>query len=193
MRRIGIYSGTFDPVHEGHLAFARHALQDCELDEVIFLPEAEPRGKHAVTDLIHRTMLLEHATRDVPRFRVISLDSKQFTVQHTLPELRGLLGDADLTFLIGSDVAHTFPFRWEGLDTLCREVAFAIGLRARDDPAEVDAILTAMKQTYSGLRYTYIQTPAADVASSQIREGARTHTGLPPAVQDYIRQHGLYQ
>ncbi|HEU5121705.1 MAG TPA: adenylyltransferase/cytidyltransferase family protein, partial [Candidatus Saccharimonadales bacterium] len=62
MRRIGIYSGTFDPVHYGHIAFAASAIRACNLDEVVFLPEPQPRYKAGVTDIAHRLALLTMAT-----------------------------------------------------------------------------------------------------------------------------------
>src|SRR5258706_12226030 len=100
-KHIGIYSGTFDPVHPGHIAFAREALQTCKLDEVIFLPEQTPRGKEAVTDLSHRIALLERALADEPNMRILKLQSPQFTVADTLPEIHNLLGTTRLTRLIG--------------------------------------------------------------------------------------------
>src|SRR5258706_15577528 len=103
-KHIGIYSGTFDPVHPGHVAFALETLQTCKLDEVIFLPEQTPRDKQAVTDLSHRIALLERALADEPNMRVLKLRSPQFTVADTLPEIYAALKDTQLTLLVGSDV-----------------------------------------------------------------------------------------
>src|SRR5689334_18729374 len=160
--RVGIYPGAFDPIHRGHIAFATAAMQMCQLDTVVFLPEHKPRDKHNVTDISHRIALIKLATSPLGPFEVLKLASDQFTVRETLPEIQAKFAGADLTFLIGSDVVKTFRYRWEGLDTLFREVSFAVGMRANDDPKEVTEIMTEMEQTYAvKLHYTYVQTLAS--------------------------------
>jgi nicotinate-nucleotide adenylyltransferase len=192
--RIGVYSGTFDPIHQGHMAFAQAAMLACELDEVVFLPEPRPRNKQKVTDISHRTALIERATRASASLRVMSLSSDQFTVTTTLPELRAAFNNAHLTFLVGSDVVQTFPYRWEGLGVLFDQVSFAVGMRSDDSADEIAAIMTRMGQEYnSEPHYTYIHTPVADLASSKIRDGLVDASWLPdPEMLSYIQDHGLY-
>ncbi|HTH72030.1 MAG TPA: adenylyltransferase/cytidyltransferase family protein [Candidatus Pristimantibacillus sp.] len=192
-RHIGLFSGTFDPIHQGHLAFAAEARRVCGLDEVLFMPERRPRGKHGVTDIAHRIALIERATKTEAAFRVLSLAADQFTVKNTLPELRSLLGKADLTLLIGSDVVRTFSYRWEGLDTLFKEVSFAVGMRADDNPAEITELLAGLEREYgTKIRYTAINTPEAGMASSQIRSNSASAARLHPDTIAYIQEHGLY-
>lgn len=191
--RIGIYSGTFDPVHPGHITFAQAAAQVCQLDEIVFLPERRPRGKHTVTDISHRIALIKLSAKSLDSFRVLRLASDQFTVKDTLPELRSIFGSERLTFLIGSDVVRTFSYRWPGLDMLLREVSFAIGLRANDSPEEIAGIMAGLEQEYkTSIRCTYVHTPANDFASSQIRNGTAGTSQLHPDTISYIRKHGLY-
>src|SRR5262249_18397789 len=133
-RHIGIYSGTFDPIHAGHVAFAAQAMRDCSLDAVIFLPEPKPRGKQNVTSLAHRCALIKLATEHEPNFSVLRLASPHFTVSDTLPKLQQKFVDAHLTFLMGSDVAKSLG-HWEGVKTLLQHASITIGLRERDDPA----------------------------------------------------------
>src|SRR5688500_13565413 len=113
--RIGIFPGTFDPVHQGHVAFCLEALRVCKLDEVLLLPERVPREKQNVADFSRRRSLLQDAVSARPALHVMVLNSDQFTVKETLPELQRKLGDAELTLLVGSDVVRTFLYRWEGL------------------------------------------------------------------------------
>ncbi|HVI69805.1 MAG TPA: adenylyltransferase/cytidyltransferase family protein, partial [Magnetospirillaceae bacterium] len=63
MKRVGVFSGTFDPVHRGHLAFALSAQKRAQLDTVVFLPEHSPRGKIAVGSFTHRLEMLRLATK----------------------------------------------------------------------------------------------------------------------------------
>lgn len=191
--QIGIYSGTFDPVHQGHIAFAKEALRICKLDEVIFLPERQPRAKRQVTNISHRIALLKRATSHIAEFHVVNLAADQFTVQNSLPELRALFGRADLTFLMGSDVVKTFPYRWDGLSTLLHEVSFVVGTRTNDSSEEVVAIMKQMEQEYGlSIDYMCIHAPEAKLASSPIRNGTADTAWLPPATVGYIHKHGLY-
>lgn len=192
-RKVGIYSGTFDPVHLGHVAFAREAQRRCQLAEVVFLPEQTPRGKTVVTDLFHRIALLERALTDEPGMRVATLTSPQFTVAQTLPEIRALLPNTQLVLLMGSDVVKTFTHRWEGLEALLREVELAIGLRAHDIRKDLAGILTHIEKTYHmPVRHTFITTDNADIASSHIRKGGRRTEWLHPDLLRYIQEHQLY-
>jgi nicotinate-nucleotide adenylyltransferase len=169
-RRIGIYPGTFDPVHPGHISFAQEALRACQLDEIALLPERLPRGKQHVTGLAQRVRLLTEATAATPGVRIVQLQSAQFTVSETLPELRQLFPHAELTLLVGSDVARTFLYRWPGLKILLASMQLAIGLRAHDTPEEMAGIIQELEQQYSiTVPYTLIHTPHAHLASSHFR------------------------
>jgi nicotinic acid mononucleotide adenylyltransferase len=117
----------------------------------------------------------------------------RFTVKDTLPELRDRFGDASLTLLAGSDVVRTFPYRWEGLDTLLRAMDLAIGLRAGDSEAAVAAIIHDLEKEYGHvIPHTFVLTPEADLASTHIRSGTVHYSRLHPATVAYIRAHGLY-
>lgn len=168
--RIGIYSGTFDPVHAGHIAFARAAARACRLSEVVFLPERQPREKQQVTPLKMRLSQLETAVAPYPELRVVALKDRQFSVQETLPRLQALFAGAELTLLVGSDVVRTFRYRWEGLELLLRAMPLAIGMRKGDDQAETEAIIKELAAQYKlVLTPAYIHTPHAHLTSSQLR------------------------
>ncbi|HSX00592.1 MAG TPA: adenylyltransferase/cytidyltransferase family protein, partial [Patescibacteria group bacterium] len=82
---IGIYSGTFDPIHVGHIAFAKEVARELTLDTVIFLPEQRPRGKQRVTDIHHRVELIKQSIQNDNQLQILSLPMQQFTVAETLP------------------------------------------------------------------------------------------------------------
>lgn len=191
--RTGIYPGTFDPVHSGHIAFAKKALQLCRLDEVVFLPEQRPRGKDKVTDITHRVALIEQATADISGLRVMQLASEQFTVHQTLPELRRACRGSQLTLLAGSDIARTFLHSWKNLEVLLGEVSLAIGVRSKDDPDEIRMIMTQLSHEYSiPVAHTLLSAPEADMTSSQIRSGRADLSRLHPDILGYIQKHRLY-
>lgn len=168
--KIGIYPGTFDPVHPGHISFAKETLLHCHLDRIIFIPETSPRGKTSVTALSERLELLRYMLEEPAHLEALHIMSSPFTVTHTLPELQQLFPQAELTLLIGSDIVHTFDHRWEGLDELFKTMPLAIGLRSGDTGEGIRAILSRHAHDRGiSIRHTLIQTPHAHVSSSAIR------------------------
>lgn len=174
MYKTGIYPGAFDPLHQGHIAFAREAIKVCGLDEVVFLPERLPRGKDNVTGLTERVALLREGLSG-EGLRVAQLASDRFTVKDTLPELLEMFAGSELTLLLGSDIALTLTYRWEGLEILLASVSLAIGMRGDDSPDEIAGIITALEKEYGlAVTHTIVQTEHAGLASSQIRLGQLT-------------------
>jgi len=194
MQRIGIYSGTFDPIHVGHIAFAKAAAAELSLDTIVFLPERQPRNKQNITDFHHRIALIRQAIQNEEKLRVIAVPSNQFTVATTLPEIRRHLPGAQLTLLIGSDIVHTFTYRWDGLDILIKEVKLAVGIREGDNQGELEAIFTQLEAQYDmPITRKYIATESAHLASSQLRAGKISPSQLPhPTMIKYIRDNRLY-
>jgi nicotinate-nucleotide adenylyltransferase len=190
---IGIYSGTFDPIHNGHIAFCLEAISTGGLDKVIILPEETPRAKHNVTDMAHRVAMLERAVRPFPQLEVMQLDLAQFCVGGTLPELQRRFPDAELTLLVGSDVVETFAYRWPGLEKLLAAMSLAIGLRDNDTAEEVADLIAQLEHEYSiAIRYKILPSPHEHLASSDVRQGSHTITDISPEVGDYIKTHKLY-
>ncbi|MDB5167062.1 MAG: Cytidyltransferase-related protein [Candidatus Saccharibacteria bacterium] len=170
-RHIGIYSGTFDPVHKGHISFALEAIKNRNLDEVVFLPERRPREKSSVSDISHRITTLKQAIHTIPKLSVVRLSSEQFTTKDTLPELKTMFPDASFTLLLGSDVVRTFTYRWQDLDILLSSVTLAIGMRNNEKANEIVTILTDLEKTYHiKIDYTLIYTEHGHLASTHIRK-----------------------
>ena len=107
--RIGIYAGTFNPVHTGHIAFALQATQAANLDMVYFMPERRPRDKQEVEHFGHRMAMLRRATEPHTQLDLLDLVDVNFSVLRTLPQLQQTFPDSQLVFLVGSDVAPTIP------------------------------------------------------------------------------------
>lgn len=189
--RIGIYSGTFDPVHNGHVAFALCALEAAKLDEVVMIPEKRPRGKEEVTDLEHRFELLVRAIEPYEGLSVRLLGAEQFCVGGTMPELRAMFGDAQLYLLLGSDVVKTFPERWNNLDDLFTQMKLVIGLRKGDTRRSMKKLLKGLDVTVHP-RYVFVDSPLAASSSTRVRHGEVVRD-IAPAVSSYIQQHKLYR
>jgi len=196
MKKVGIYGGSFDPVHKGHMAFAHQAIEQCGLDKVFFLVEPRPRRKQGVKALEHRAEMVQLAVAKDPKLGSIWLEQQRFTPHSTLPVLHQRFKGAELHMLMGDDLlSHFAGADWPNFDELVRDMRFVIGLR-HYSRAEVEHRLDIIQQTTGlTLRYTLFQSSLPEFSSSTIRQSIKKGhkpRGLSPAVYDYIKQEGLY-
>ena len=169
-RRVGIYAGSFAPVHKGHIAFCLAALIQCGLDEILLVPEPSPRTKPEVMPLKKRISYLQKAIADHPNLRVIELDEVYFSVATTLPKLQEVTNNAELTLLLGSDIMRSV-MGWTDATSLVRQVSFAVGLRRHDTIFEVNKIAKQLEQN-SGLpvQLTVVSGPHRFMSSSFLQK-----------------------
>ncbi len=192
MKKIGIFSGAFDPVHKGHVAFALAAVEAAGLSKVYFAPEAKPRRKPGVTHISHRLAMLKLATRAHPKLDVIELPDKYFLSTTTLPRITKLFPESDLHILIGSDHLVHMPY-WPRVDYLLKNTGLVIGVRGHDDVADtLERIMNLPTQPKS---IHVVDSPEPDLASGKVREQLRNHSPskeILPSVQAYAKKHWLY-
>jgi nicotinate-nucleotide adenylyltransferase len=198
MGDIGILGGTFNPPHMGHLVMAQEALDQLDLDRVVFMPVAVPPHKEAREDpgAAARLELCRLAVAGDERFEVSTLEIERggasFTVD-TLTELHDIEPEHDLTFIVGGDMAQSLP-AWrepEAILALARlAVAEREGVRRED-------IARRLESLHGGDRVVFFDMPRIDVSSSTIRrrvaEGRPVRYLVPDAVAAAIAEHGLYR
>ncbi len=183
--KIGIYAGAFDPVHNGHIAFAVATAVVCGLDKIIFLPERQPRGKANVVDFAHRVAMLQLATKEHNKFEVCELEAPQFSVKHTLPHLQELFPDERLTLLVGSDNVRAMnPTTWPDVEHLYATADIAVGMRKDDDTHGLQHVADL-----ATVFYVYTDFPHA--SSTEVRAGERQL--IAEDVAKYIDKHRLYK
>ena len=197
--RAGVFGGTFDPIHLGHLAVARSIRSTLKLDKVIFMPAGQPWMKAGtpVSPVKDRVEMVRLAVARRKAFEISTTEADRpgpsYAVD-TMETLRARLGSrADLFFLLGSDALMDIA-RWkepERLIHLCRLVAFARpGCRLPGTEA-LEAAVPGISE-----RVIFVQVPQVDIRASDIRrlavQGRSLQQFVPPAVERYILQHGLY-
>jgi nicotinate-nucleotide adenylyltransferase len=211
-QRIGLFGGTFDPVHNGHLAVARLAARKVLLDQVIFIPAADPPHKHhAVTPFSHRVAMLELAlAREKEQFSLSCIEAQRVAPSYTvdtLKELKRLYVGHSLFFIIGADSLlelHLW-YRYQQLFDLSDFIV--VSRPGITENAVVQAIENLpgvfVRQKHGFLwkrsdRATieYLPDGTAGISSSSLRKllqtGSTTHL-LPEPVFKYIEHHQLYQ
>jgi len=191
-RRIGIYAGTFDPVHAGHVSFALQAILAARLDKVYFLPERRPRNKQHVEHFGHRVAMLRRAIKPHPQFEVLELVDVSFSVERTLPELQRRFKGSELVFLFGSDVLQNLR-NWSKADQLLAESELVIGLREQDDRGKLHGLIEAWPVPPKAL--TIFASYAPEVSSGRIRDALRRRqptSGLLTSVERYSDHNWLY-
>lgn len=196
--RVGVFGGTFDPVHVGHLIVAmelRHALK---LDRLIFVPAGRPPHKTAqdIVDDTDRVAMLRLAIAETPELELSTLDLDHGALSYTadlLVRLQQQLSAARLFFLMGNDSLRDFP-NWFEPDRIVSlaELGVAARLGAPVDLAALEATVPATRG-----RVHLVETPLIGVASRDIRRRVRRNEPIrfqvPPSVERYIRSRGLYR
>ncbi len=201
--RIGLYGGSFDPIHHGHLIVARNIAERLNLDQLLFLPSANPPHKQSqvLTDADHRSCMVELAIADEPRFEMNDRDLNQagptYTID-TIDSFKGQFGDhATLYWIIGGDSLaelHTWH-RAADLVDRCIIVTAARPGWAENMPALPEE--TFSPEQIDRLRRNVLDTPLIEISATDIRRRAMAGLSIrylvPDCVDDYIRKHRLYQ
>jgi len=197
-RGLGILGGTFDPPHYGHLALAENARAQLGLDRVLFVLAGQPPHKpdRPITPANHRAAMLKAAIADNSAFAISRVDVDR-PGPHYAVDMLALLRrehpEAELFFLMGGDSLAQF-LTWRDPTGIVQRAHLAVMRR----PGHT-ADLEKLKHTIPGIqeRLAWLDTPHLDIASSdlrrRVREGSPLRYLVPPAVEDYIREHLLYR
>jgi nicotinate-nucleotide adenylyltransferase len=196
--RIGIFGGTFDPPHLGHLILASEALAQLTLDRLLWVLTSVPPHKlgQPISPLEDRLAMLRLAVADEPAFTVSQVDINRPGPQYTVDTLRLLAKEnpgVTLILLLGGDSLHDLTKWHEPLQLVaeCNE----IGVMRRPD-AFID--LASLEKEIPGLtaKVRFVEAPLLEIASHEIRkraaEGQPFRYYVPPAVYAYIVEKGLY-
>ena len=199
--RVGVFGGSFDPVHLGHLRLADCCWRQARLDRVKFVPASRQPHKPSgpVADDAHRVAMLRLAL-ERPEFYVSTIEIYRGGVSYTVDTLRTLherLPGAELFFLMGADSLADLP-HWRDPQTICELATPLVVRRAGMDEPDFDALrplITA--ERLAEIQDLQVEMPETPISSSGIRQliarQGQWRTLAPPAVAEYIDAHRLYQ
>lgn len=199
--RLGIFGGSFSPVHFGHLLLAEHAREQLSLDEVWFVPAATPPHKldQPLASDDDRVAMLQMAIAGNEAFSVCPLELERGGVSYTvdtLREIRGLVPDADLFLLIGGDTLADFS-TWRSPEEICQLAAPAV-MRRPGSPEPDWRVLASYcsAERLASFAGNLVDVPGIGLSSTEIRRrcaaGKTIRYQTPRAVEMYIETKRLF-
>ena len=197
--RVGIFGGTFSPVHNGHIASARAFMEQMKLDYLYVIPTCLPPHKQfdSSDDPTHRMKMCELAFADIDGVVVSDIEIKRGGKSYTYDTLVELSRpDTRLFFMCGTDMVLTFDkwYRSEDIFKLC----YPVYVRRENDPIMTQRIVSKITEYYEkyGVMFRRIVTEPIEVSSTLVRKriesGEDISSLVPKAVAEYISEHRLY-
>ena len=199
-KKIGILGGSFDPIHNGHLAIAESAYRDYNLDEVWLIPAGHSPNKDEakMTSATERAEMVALAIQDISYFRLsmyeIEKEDTSFTYL-TLSDFKDKYPDTDFYFIMGADSLDYFE-TWKHPEIICEKAVVLVAVRDDMDLEDIQNKIMELKAMFHAQIYP-LSCSKIDISSSDIRtaliNNSRLPSGLPEKVADYIQKNCLYQ
>jgi nicotinate-nucleotide adenylyltransferase len=200
--RLGLYGGSFDPVHYGHLLLAECCREDLRLDTVWFVPTAVSPFKRgqAGAEAKHRAEMLKLAVAGHEAMNVSTIEIDRGGVSYTVETLTTIheqQPETELFFLMGGDSLRDLP-TWREPARIC-ELAIPVAVSRPDSPPiNYDALRDLVpSERLDLIRRHQVMMPLIDLSSTDLRrrvaEGKSIRYRTPRAVEKYIETHGLYR
>ena len=200
-KRLGIYGGSFDPIHIGHLVMAEMARQECELNKVLFIPAGNPPHKtnRQLAPSLERYDMVQLAIEGNPYFEVSSIEIEREGKSFTIDTLKGLReiysGSWEFWLIIGMDSLLEIR-TWRNAADIAKICKLAVyprpGYSLDEHGKEVEAL-----QHELGVQIAFVQGPLIEISSTGIRQRIRAGKSIrylvPEPVEYYIQEHSLYR
>ncbi|MBQ6894130.1 MAG: nicotinate-nucleotide adenylyltransferase [Clostridia bacterium] len=196
--KIAVFGGSFNPIHSGHLMVAMCAMKECNLQKIIFLPNANPphKDKLGVISEVHRYNMVSLAIKDTPFFEISDYEMNPFSPSYTINTIRHFKSfyNAEVFFIIGADSLYTLD-KWRAYEDLIKECSFIVANRNSKYGSDFSEAIR--KHIEKGGRIESISMPKIDITSTLIRDklqrGEDVSKYVPQSVNDYIIKNGLYK
>ena len=195
---LGLFGGTFDPPHIGHLILSAETHAQLSLDRLLWVVTPDPPHKQGqpITPLEHRLAMVKLAISDDRHFELSSVEMDRHGPHYALDTVKIIseqYPSADLVYLMGGDSLRDLP-SWHRPADLVAALRFIGVMRRPGDSID----LPALENTIPGLiaKVRFVDAPLLDIAAHEIRQrvanGCPFRYFLPPAVYEYIVEHNLY-
>ncbi len=198
MGRIGIYGGTFNPPHRGHMLAAREAIERLSLDRLLLIPDALPphKGAEEVLDGETRLQLLRLSAADIPKAEVCDMELRRGGVSYTadtVADLAKRYPEDELVLLMGTDMFRSFP-TWYHPEEICKKASLAVLYRSGKHWEEMRAQAEQLRLDL-GAKVTFVENDFIPLSSTELRRMLVFGCGeslMCPEAYRYVMDHGLY-
>lgn len=188
---IGIFGGTFDPIHNGHLITTRFVLEQRNLEKIIFIPSfiSPLKQNFELTNNLHRLQMVKIAIDSIPYFEVNDLELKRESVSYTIDTIRELNKiHRDIELIIGYDNLLLFE-HWHEPDEIIKLVKVVVLKR------HIDEIPDVPNRFFDNV--TILESPHIEISATNIRNRIKNNLPVdfmvPDKVNDYIKINNLYR
>lgn len=199
MKKYGIFGGSFNPIHYGHLMICEYIKEEMGLDKVIFIPTGNPPHKDLGVSAEDRYEMVRLAISPNPDFEISDIETTRVNLSYTVDtirELKKIYKEEKLYFLIGLDSLFQLK-TWKKIGDLSQEIEFVVALRpGYIDKEEINREIDFLRDNF-GTRINLIKTPLYEISSTDLRD--RIHEGkslrylIPKKVLNYIEESGFYK
>jgi len=192
--KLCVFAGTFNPIHNAHLAMGSYVLEHFNFDKILFIPAFKPPHKDYDENLSeHRLNMVRIAVEDNPKFEISEIEFERDEKSYTYDTIRELYKKYDtaekISFIIGTDAFGQIE-TWYKTEELKNLIDFVVFIREND-------IVDFSKLKEKGYNYTFANMKHIEISSTDIRErikqGLSINNFVPRKVEEYIIENGLYK
>ena len=191
-----IFSGTFNPIHNGHLYMAEYVIKNFGISKILFIPAFVPPFKNTAPELAeHRYKMVELAIKNNPDFEISDIEFRHSGKSYTYLTIKELYEqykiDGKINFIIGTDAFESLD-KWYKSEELRKMIRFIVFVRKNDfDSSKYDIMKT------KGYDFKFARMQFNDISSTGIRNMIKNNQDLsgllPEEVERYIKENGLYK
>jgi nicotinate-nucleotide adenylyltransferase len=194
-QKIGLYGGTFDPIHLGHLRLAMDILEMRGLDQVWFVLAATSPFKSGVISSAahHRLEMVKRAIRPIPEFQVVDIELHRPGLSYTIDTVEALMAQQpnDYSLILGDDSMADFP-RWHRVEELVNLIPILVGRRGGHQPFPEQASPKVLVALHQGFTETHVMEVSGTEIRARLKENLYTGHLISAPVLEYIIDKGLY-
>jgi len=195
MVKVGLFGGTFDPIHIGHLLLAEHTCEALHFDAVWFMPAADPphKSRQPLATGQQRLEMIRLAIEGNSLFQVTDIEMQRGGVSYTIDtieELQRRFPGYAFSFLMGADMVNYLP-KWHRIDDLAARIDF-VGVQRPGTLLQIDNLPAHIRD-----QVTMLEVPLFELSSTTIRErvrqGMSVRYRVPDRVYEFIQRNDLYE
>ena len=200
-KRVGLFGGTFDPIHYGHLMLAENAYDSLKLDEVLFVVSGKSYLKSNVSTAKDRLSMTSLAISDNPHFALSTVETDRGEdvdsySYETILTLKSHNPDTDYYFMVGAD-SFTYMDQWKKADVIFKNTTVTVAFREGSSIEELKNKAKEYKEKYENVNIEFLPFMNIGISSTDIRnrvrEGRTIRYLTPESVSLYIDKNGLFR